>query len=130
MRIFKTKVFARFARQERVVDARLVSAIDAAQRGLVDADLGGGLIKQRLARSGKGKRGGYRLLIAFRTENLAIFLFGFAKNERDNIDDLQMKTLREIASVWFGANATKIAQAVRDGVLIEVEHGDENKDDI
>lgn len=130
MRIFKTKAFARFARQERVVDARLVSAIDAAQRGLIDADLGGGLIKQRLARSGKGKRGGYRLLIAFRIGHLAVFLFGFAKNERDNIDDLQMKTLREIASVWFGANATKIVQAVRDGVLIEVEHGDENKDDI
>jgi hypothetical protein len=68
------------------------------------------------------------MLIGFRSD-LAIFLFGFAKNERENIDDGQLKTLREIVASWFAANDKKIAQALKDGILIEVQHGNENKKD-
>ena len=82
MRIFKTKALARFTKKEGIADEALVAAVESAKRGLIDADLGGGLIKQRVARSGQGKRGGFRMLIAFRTD-LAVFLFGFAKNERE-----------------------------------------------
>ena len=66
------------------------------------------------------------MLIAFRPDR-AIFLFGFAKNERDNIDDKQLTTLREIVTYWFAADDTKIAQALKDGLLIEVKHGKESK---
>lgn len=93
---------------------------------MIDADLGGGLIKQRVARPGQGKRGGFRMLIGFRSDR-AIFLFGFAKNERDNIDDKQLTTLREIVASWFAADDKKIAQALKDGLLIEVKHGQEDK---
>jgi hypothetical protein len=79
VRIFKTKALARFTKRES-----LVAAIEAVRSGLIDADLGGGLVKQRVARPGQGKRGGFRMLIGFRSDR-AIFLFGFAKNERDNI---------------------------------------------
>ena len=103
-----------------------MAAIETAKRGLIDADLGGGLIKQRVARPGQGKRGGFRMLIGFRPDR-AIFLFGFAKNERDNIDDKQLMTLREIVASWFAADDRKIAQALRDGLLIEVKHGEETK---
>lgn len=120
MRIFKTKTFTRFTRRERIADASLCEAIEQAGRGLVDADLGGGLIKQRVARAGQGKRGGYRMLIAFRSKSRAIFLFGFAKNELDNIDDDQLLTLRETAAEWLAADAEKIEKAIKDGLLIEV----------
>lgn len=122
MRIFKVKALARFARRERIGDANLCEAIEQAGRGLVDADLGGGLIKQRVARHGQGKSGGYRMLIAFRSKERAIFLFGFAKNELDNIDDDQLETLREAAALWLAADARKIEQAVEDGLLIEVRY--------
>jgi hypothetical protein len=124
--IFKTKVLARFTKRESIDDESLVAAIETAKHGLIDADLGGGLIKQRVARSGQGKRGGFRMLIGFRSDR-AIFLFGFAKNERENIDDKQLTTLREIVASWFAADDKKIAQALRDGLLIEVRHGKENK---
>jgi hypothetical protein len=126
VRIFKTKALARFTKREAIGDDSLVAAIETARRGLIDADLGGGLIKQRVARPGQGKRGGFRMLIGFRSDR-AIFLFGFAKNERDNIDDKQLTTLREIVASWFAADDKKIAQALKDGLLIEVKHGQEDK---
>jgi len=128
VRIFKTKALARFTKREAIDDDSLVAAIETAKRGLIDADLGGGLIKQRVARPGQGKRGGFRMLIGFRSD-LAIFLFGFAKNERDNIDDKQLTTLREIVASWFAADDKKIAQALKDGLLIEVKHGQKDKDE-
>lgn len=122
MRVFKTKTLARFARQNGVSDASLVAAVKRATQGSIDADLGGHIIKQRVARPGQGKRGGFRMLIGIRSDR-AIFLFGFAKNERENIDDDQLKTLREIIASWFGADDAKIAQALKNGLLIEVPYG-------
>ena len=66
------------------MDRSLRDAVERAERGLVDADLGGGIIKQRVARTGQGRSGGYRLLIAYRSGDRAVFLYGFGKNERDN----------------------------------------------
>ncbi len=63
MRVFKTKWFSRFARQEDVADTKLVEAVRNIENGLVDADYGGGLIKQRIARDGEGRSGGYRGII-------------------------------------------------------------------
>jgi hypothetical protein len=122
VRIFKVKAFARFTRRERIADANLCEAIEHAGRGLVDADLGSGLVKLRVARPGQGKRGGYRVLIAYRSTLRAVFLFGFAKSELDNIDDDQLATLRETAASWLAADTKKIEQAVKDGLLIEVPH--------
>ncbi|MDH2343810.1 type II toxin-antitoxin system RelE/ParE family toxin [Bradyrhizobium sp. SSUT77] len=124
MRILKTKTLARFARQNRIPDASLIMAIERATRGLIDADLGGRIIKQRVARPGEGKRGGFRLLIGFGSER-SVFLFGFAKSERENIDDTELTTLREIAASFLTASDAKIGQALRDGTLIEVQDGDE-----
>lgn len=64
MRIFKTKWLVRFVRRERITDDNLREAIDGAERGIIDADLGGGLIKQRVARGGQGRSGIYRMMVA------------------------------------------------------------------
>ena len=127
MRVFRTKADSRFLKRERIDDARLIEAVVAMERGLVDADLGGGLVKQGVARSGQGKRGGYRVLIGFRSQHRAIFLFGFAKSEPDNIDDDQLATLRDIATMWLAANETKLERAMSDGILIEVGNGTRSK---
>jgi hypothetical protein len=120
VRIFKAKTLARFTKRERIDDASLARAIAEAERGLIDADLGGHVIKKRVARAGQGKSGGYRTLIAFRTKHRAVFLFGFAKNELDNIDDKQLATLQEAAAYWLAADDKKLEQALKDGNLIEV----------
>jgi hypothetical protein len=124
--VFKTKTLARFTRQNSINDASLIEAVERAVRGLIDADLGGQLIKQRVARPGQGKRSGFRMIIGIRSDR-AIFLFGFAKNERENIDDDQLKTLREIVMYWFAAGDVKIVKALKDGLLIEVQDDSESK---
>lgn len=121
MAIYKVKRFARFARAESIDDASLVKAIADAARGLIDADLTGGLIKQRVARKGQGKRGGYRALIAFRSGDFAVFLFGFAKSAQDNIDDGQLAVLRSAAAVWLSLDAATIQKLVDYGELVEVQ---------
>jgi len=125
VRVFKAKLFSKFATRERITDASLVEAIDRAVRGLIDADLGGGVIKQRVARPGQGRSGGYRTLIAYRSGEFAVFLFGFAKSDRANIDAEELETLHAIASQWLG-DPGKIATDAATGTLIEVKHDDEN----
>ena len=122
MRIFKTKWVSRFVRRERINDASLKEAIERAERGIIDADLGGGLIKQRVARPGQGRSGGFRMIVAYRTENRAFFLYGFAKNERENIDDDELQTLRDIAADLLTQGDHVLDEAVRDGKLQEVEN--------
>ena len=85
MRIFKSRWFQRFARKEAIGDAALRETIARAERGQVDADLGGGVIKQRIARAGEGKSKGYRTIIFFRRGSNAFFMYGFAKSQRANI---------------------------------------------
>lgn len=120
MEVFKTRWVVRWARRERIADSSLHEAIVRAERGLIDADLGGGVIKQRVARAGQGRSGGYRMLIAYRVGRRAVFLYGFAKRERENIDDDELRTLREIGAAWLAADAGRIAGAIADGALEEV----------
>jgi len=117
VRIFKTKWFVRFARREQIEDRSLSEAIERAEHGIVDADLGGGVIKQRVARTGQGRSGGYRFLIAYRSGDRAVFLYGFAKNERENIEDDELTTLREIAAGWLEADDKHLENAIRNGIL-------------
>ena len=93
----------------------------SAEDGLVDADLGGGLIKQRVARPGQGKSGGYRTVIAYRHGDLAVFLLGFAKNERANIDDDELEELKRQARVFLGLSEDQIEAAIAEDELTEVE---------
>ena len=120
MRILKTKWLARFARQEQIPDANLEEAVARAERGLIDADLGGGLIKQRVARKGQGRSGGYRMIVAYRGQGRAVFLYAFAKNERENIAPDELAELRQLGLNWLNAPPQKIVEAMEDGALQEV----------
>ena len=120
MRIFKTKGVARFVRRERISDRSLREAIERAERGIIDADLGGGLIKQRVARSGQGRSGGYRMLVGYRMRDRAVFLYGFAKSEQDNIDADPLIELRKIAAGWLEETDAQIERSLEGGRLQEV----------
>ena len=85
MQTFKTKAFARFADREGLEDAALCEAVQRAREGLIDADLGGGVIKQRIARRGGGRSGGFRTIVLLRRGALAFFVYGFAKSDRENL---------------------------------------------
>jgi hypothetical protein len=124
MKVFKTRWFARFARQEKIADSGLREAIERAERGLIDADLGGGLIKQRVARQGQGRSGGYRAIVAYRAKDRAVFLFGFAKNELDNIGSGELLSLRSNGAYWLNVAPATIHMALKDRALEEVEDGE------
>ena len=120
MRVFVTRWFLRFARTERISDSRLCDAIERAGGGLIDADLGRSLIKQRVARPGQGRRGGYRVLIAFRSGERAVFLYGFAKNERDNISPRQLADWQGRSQDVLAASPDAIERLIADDELREV----------
>ena len=120
MRIFKTKWLARLSRHEQITDANLKEAIARAERGIVDADLGGGLIKQRVARQGQGRSGGYRMIVVYRAKDVAVFIYGFAKSDRENIDPSELATMREIAAIWLNADAGRIARGIAEDEIQEI----------
>jgi hypothetical protein len=120
MRIFKPKAFARFGRKAGIKDAELCRAIRDAGRGLIAANLGGGVIKQRIARSGQGKSGGFRALIVFRAEARAFFVHGFAKNEVNNIEKDELVAVKRLASELLDYDDKTIARVVASGTSIEV----------
>ena len=120
MRIFKTKTFARWAQDEGLGDAALKNAIDEMQDGLVDASLGGKVYKKRVATGNKGKSGGLRTLIAYQDENRAVFMFGFAKNERANIDKVELKALKRTAQILLEKSDATIKIDLQAKELIEV----------
>ena len=122
MRIFKTKWFSRFARQEDIDDAKLVEAVQAIESGLVDADYGGGLIKQRIARDGEGKSGGYRGIIAFKSEARSIFVFAFPKSEKDNLTKVEVREYKKAAAIYLKMTEAQITLAVEKNELIEVKY--------
>ena len=121
MRVFKTRAFGRVARKERIADAVLCDAVDRAERGLIDADLGGHVIKQRVARPGQGRSGGYRTLIAYRSANRAVFMFGFAKNEQENVNDDELKELRKAAAEVLGWNDEEVGALVAGNKWTEID---------
>jgi len=120
LRIFKNQAFTRFAKKAGIGDAVLCKAIQDAERGLIAADLGGGVIKQRIARPGSGKSGGFRTLIVFQAGARAIFVHGFAKKEKDNIGKDELVALRKLASELLAYDDKALARVVGTGTLMEL----------
>lgn len=119
-RSFKTKPFIRFARREGIPDAALCDAALRAVRGQVDADLGGGVIKQRLARRGQGKSGGFRAVLLFRRGERLFFVYGFAKNVRDNLRRDELTAFRLLAEQMLGMGEASLQAALSNRTIAEV----------
>ena len=121
MAVFKTRWFDRWASKERLSTAMLCAAISEMAKGLIDADLGGGLVKKRIGRPGHGKSGGYRTLVATNKGNRWVFVFGFPKNERSNIDKEETEALKKLAAHLLSLTAQAVVKAQSAGELMEVD---------
>jgi hypothetical protein len=121
-RVFKTRSFARWAVKANLVDATLCAAVEEMSSGLIDADLGGGVVKKRIAIPGRGKRGGARTLLATNRASRWFFMFGFEKNERDNIDMRELEALQSLAKNYLSLNSSQLTEAVSVNVFQEICH--------
>jgi hypothetical protein len=124
MRVFKTKGFQKWAAREGLTDEALQAAVEEMEAGLIDADLGGHVAKKRVALPGRGKRGGSRTLVVYQQADKAFFVYGYAKNERANISEKQLKALKLLATQLLGYTNPALVKAIKAGELIEVQEDD------
>jgi hypothetical protein len=120
MRVFKSKWFQKWATSEGLDNEALLSAVEEMESGLIDARLGGHVVKKRVALPGRGKRGGSRTLVVYQQADKAFFVYGFAKNERVNISDKELKALKLLATELLGYTKPVLVKAIKAGELIEV----------
>jgi hypothetical protein len=120
--IYKTRNFTRWARKAGLKDSLLITAVLETQSGLLEADLGGGIVKKRIAMPGRGKRGSTRTLVATNLNDKWFFVFGFAKNERDNIVENELATLKMLAKDLLGMTVAQMKVAVEEEFLVEVKN--------
>lgn len=125
MRVFKSAWFERFANKQQIHDTALLEAIKRAEKGQIDADLGGGVIKQRVPRKGQGKSSGYRTIILYRSAERAFFIYGFSKSDRDNIDDSEETQFKKAAAHVLGLTDQQLALLINKGQFSEVQENGE-----
>jgi hypothetical protein len=120
LRVFKNAWFGRFARKENISAEVLWEAVDRAEKGLVDADLGGGVIKQRIARPGESKSKGYRSIVLYRKGDKAFFVYGFPKSDLGNIRDDEQEQFKKAAKSILALSDEQIRQLIENGQFEEV----------
>lgn len=120
MRIFQTRPFARFASREGITDGQLLAAARRVTDGLIDADLGGGVLKQRIARKGQGKSGGFRSIVLYRKGETLFFVYGFAKKARGNIRTDELRAFRMLADQLLALDEAALQAAMANGTVIEI----------
>ena len=121
-RVFKTRHFTRWMRKTALSDDALCAAVIEMTQGLVDADLGGGIVKKRVGLAGRGKRAGARTLVATNKGNRWFFVYGFEKNDRANISDDELEALKDIAEQLLARTGKQLDDATNDGSLTEICH--------
>lgn len=122
MRVFKNAWFGRFAKKEKLSNLQLWEAVQDAEQGLIDADLGSGVIKLRIARLGGGKSKGYRTIVMYRQGEKAFFVFGFSKNELANIRDDEAAQFKKAAKHVLNLSDEQIQHLINNAQLEEVTH--------
>lgn len=120
MRIFKGSDFDDWAKSEHISDESLIKAVQEITGGLVDASLGVGLLKKRVALEGRGKRGGARTILAFRADDRAFFIYGFSKNKKSTLTPKETKALKQLARTYFSLSDDDLSRAVKHKKLIEI----------
>ena len=120
MRNFKSKWFTKFARKEGISDEKLIQAVHDVDVGNIDADYGGGVVKQRIARPQEGKSGGYRTIILYRRGDKAFFVYGFAKSVMKNIDKADVQGFEKLAGIMLSVTEVQIEIMLEKGEIEEI----------
>jgi hypothetical protein len=118
--VVKTLEFDAWAREYGVAEAALKRAAVEIEAGLIDARLGGFLVKKRIAAPGRGKRGGYRVIIGYRQADRLIFIHGFAKNETETITKRETEALRKLCEIYMQADAEVFGRMIAKKLLLEI----------
>jgi hypothetical protein len=105
---------------EAISDATLCEVVRSVEAGRVDADYGGGVIKQRIARPGEGKSGGYRSVILYRRGDKAFFVYGFPKSERGNLNQAEERAFKDLARLTLAFSDDEIRQLINAGAYQEI----------
>ena len=127
-RVFKTRHFSRWARKSELSQEALCLAVSEMENGLIDAELGGGVVKKRVPLPGRGKSGSTRTLLATNKGSLWFFIFGFEKNERANISLRELVALKAIAADLLKLNSAELDVQVAREVLQEICHDDQDEE--
>jgi len=120
MRVFKFKTFIKWAKKQGMSDDDLKKAIAEIQIGLIDANLGGDVYKKRIGIHGRGKRSSHRTIVLMKAGDKAIFAYGFAKGEKDNIAKNELEGFKVMAEAFLGLNDEQIAVLIDKQSLVEV----------
>ena len=115
----------RFARREGISDIALCEAVSRSGQGQIDADLGGWVIKQHIARPGQSRPRGYRAIVLFRFGERSIFVHGYAKSEQDNIGKDELNAVRLLAETMLAMDEDGLRAAISNGMIVEVMCDDE-----
>jgi hypothetical protein len=121
MKKLKTKYFSRWARKSKLDDDQLLTAAQELEIGIFAANHGGNLYKVRIAGQSSGKSSGFRTIIAYRKDDRLLFLYGFAKNERDNIDPKELESFKKLSRAYLSLSLAELERAIKMGILIELE---------
>lgn len=124
LRVFKTKWFERFSRKNDINNLMLMEAVNRSESGLIDADLGRGVVKQRIARTGQGKSRGYRTIVILKHGEKYFFVYGFPKNERDNLRLDEEEGFRSMSVYLLSLSDSQLSELLEKGDLVEVEIDD------
>jgi hypothetical protein len=121
-RVFKTRNFNRWMRKTELTDEALCVAVYEMEKGLVDADLGGGVVKKRVPLPGRGKSGSTRTLVATNKGKRWFFVFGFEKNDRSNVNARELEALQTLAADLLKLSSTELDAHVEGDALQEICH--------
>jgi hypothetical protein len=121
MRVFKSTWFTRFAAKEDITDGELIEMVNRLEAGQAEADLGGGVYKVRLARSGEGKSGGYRIIVFFRSEDITFYYYAYPKAARLNISEKQLRSFKKVAKKYLAMTDREQTEAVNAREFVEIE---------
>jgi hypothetical protein len=119
-RVFKTRYFSRWMRKTSLSDQALCLAVREMAAGLIDADLGGGIVKKRVALPRRGKSGSTRTLVATNKGTRWFFLFGFEKSDRANVSDRELSALKAIATDLLRLTPNQLDESLQNNTLQEI----------
>ena len=115
-----TKHFSKWASKQNISNSELFDALEEVEEGSLDVNLGGNVYKKRIRFKGQGKSGSGRTIICYKKNGRAIFVYGFAKNEKSNLSKKELIAFKELSKILLTLSIDEIAVAVANGNFIEV----------
>ena len=116
----KIKWFNKWAKKSSLPDKNLLKTIENITNNLGVVNLGSGLLKIRTPKTGQGKSGGFRTILVYKENDIAIFIYGFAKTEKDNLNNDELKYFKKLAKDLLNIDKEKITELEKQGSFVKI----------